>query len=218
MHWKSEWRTRRNATSTWVRASWCGPWQKAACCSETSSSYLRASKPRQVPFNKLRLRLLWSGVEAQLLRRNLKSPSNKVSAEDGRPTLNHIYLLLRAEVTERRLVFLWRMRYHRRQQTMQPSADDTSSRCGLVAQWFRNTLCLFSFSLPPPPCTTQVCFLCCCCCCVPWIIFGRAPHQRRQQEKKSFSPSLRISKNTSSLKTVAVLVDLFIFSPQKFPS
>lgn len=133
VHWKSEWRTRRNATSTWVRASWRGPWQKAACCSETSSSYLRASKPRQVPFNKLRLRLLWSGVEAQLLRRNLKSLSNKVSAEDGRPTLNHIYLLLRAEVTERRLVFLWRMRYHRRQQTMQPSADDTSSRCGLVA-------------------------------------------------------------------------------------
>lgn len=149
MHWKSEWRTRRNATSTWVRASWRGPWQKAACCSETSSSYLRASKPRQVPFNKLRLRLLWSGVEAQLLRRNLKSLSNKVSAEDGRPTLNHIYLLLRAEETERRHVFLWRMRYHRRQQTMQPSADDTSSRCRLVAQWFKNTLCLFSFSLPP---------------------------------------------------------------------
>lgn len=216
MHWKSEWRTRRNATSIWVRASWRGPWQKAACCSETSSSYLRASKPRQVPFNKLRLRLLWSGVEAQLLRRNLKSLSNKVSAEDGRPTLNHIYLLLRAEVTERRLVFLWRMRYHRRQQTMQPSADDTSSRCGLVAQWFKNTLCLFSFSLPPTFTTTQYVFFVVVVVCLGLFLAELLINDA--SKKKSFSPSLRISKNTSSLKTVAVLVDLFIFSPQKFPS
>lgn len=35
-------------------------------------------------------------------------------------------------------------------------------------------------------------------------------------KKKSFSPSLRISKNTSSLKTVAVLVDLFIFPLKSF--
>lgn len=216
MHWKSEWRTRRNATSTWVRASWCGPWQKAACCSETSSSYLRASKPRQVPFNKLRLRLLWSGVEAQLLRRNLKSLSNKVSAEDGRPTLNHIYLLLRAEVTERRLVFLWRMRYHRRQQTMQPSADDTSSRCGLVAQWFKNTLCLFSFSLPPHLVLHKYVFFVVVVVCLGLFLAELLINDA--SKKKSFSPSLRISKNTSSLKTVAVLVDLFIFSPQKFPS
>ena len=57
-HSNSWWMMRRNAKNICVRASWSGPWRMPACCWETSSSYLRVSKPRQVPFNKLRLRLL----------------------------------------------------------------------------------------------------------------------------------------------------------------
>lgn len=68
-HSKSTWRTRRNARNTWARASWRGPWRMPACCSETSSSCLQASESRQVPFNKLRLRLFdWSWSPVLLLQ------------------------------------------------------------------------------------------------------------------------------------------------------
>lgn len=89
-----------------------------------------------------------------------------------------------------------------------------------VVDLWRNgskTLCAFSPSACPPPSQLHNMFsLLLLLCALDY--FWQSSSSTTPARKKSFSPSLRISKNTSSLKTVAVLVDLFIFSPQKFPS